>query len=69
MNINEDFRRRLNKKIYTWYINGKFLLLRFMCHRGAFREDINEKYLLCEKEDNGIEHVINNCKKIKKRKK
>ena len=37
-----------------------------MCHRRAFREDINKKYLLCEKEDNGIEHVINNCKKLKK---
>ena len=65
-NINEDFRRRLNKRIYTWYIDGDFLLLRFMCHRGAFREDINKKCLLCEKEDNGIEHVINNCKKLKK---
>ena len=65
-NIHEDFRRRLNKRIYTWYIDGDFLLLRFMCHRGAFREDINKKCLLCEKEDNGIEHVINNCKKLKK---
>ena len=37
-----------------------------MCHRGAFREDINKKCLLCEKEDNGIEHVINNCKKLSK---
>ena len=37
-----------------------------MCHRGAFREDINKKCLLCEKEDNGIEHVINNCNKLKK---
>ena len=52
--------------MYTWYIDGDFLLLRFMCHRGAFREDINKKCLLCEKEDNGIEHVINNCKKLKK---
>ena len=38
-----------------------------MCHRGAFRKDINEKCLLCETEDNGIEHVINNCKKLKKK--
>ena len=37
-----------------------------MCHRGAFREDINEKCLLCKTEDNGIEHVINNCKKLEK---
>ena len=60
-NIHEDFRRRLNKRIYTWYIDGDFLLLRFMCHRGAFREDINKKCLLY-----GIEHVINNCNKLKK---
>ena len=64
--IHEDFRRRLNKRIYSWYVDGDFLLLRFMCHRGAFREDINEKCLLCETEDNGIEHVINNCKKLEK---
>jgi len=64
--IHEDFRRRLNKRIYSWYVDGDFLLLRFMCHRGAFREDINEKCLLCKTEDNGIEHVINNCKKLEK---
>ena len=37
-----------------------------MCLWGAFRKDINEKCLLCEKEDNGIKHVINNCKKLDK---
>ena len=37
-----------------------------MCHRGAFREDINEKCLFCKTEDNGIEHVTNNCIKFKK---
>ena len=51
--INKDFRRRLNKRIYTWYIDGDFLLLRFMCHRGAFREDINKKCILCDKGYNG----------------
>ena len=50
--IHEDFRRRLNKRIYTWYIDGDFLLLKFMCHRGAFRKDINEKCF--KKEDNGM---------------
>ena len=59
--------RRLNNRIYTWYIYGYFLLLKFMRHRGAFRKDINKKCLLCEKEDNGIEHVINNCKIYKKK--
>ena len=41
--INKDFRRRLNKRIYSRYIDGDFLLLRYMCHRGAFKNDINEK--------------------------
>ena len=37
-----------------------------MCHRWAFRKDINEKCIFCETEDNGIEHIINNCIKFKK---
>ena len=37
-----------------------------MCHRGAFREDINKKCLLCEKDNNGIEHVINEFEKLEK---
>ena len=64
--INKDFRRRLNKRIYTWYVDGDFLLLRYMCHRGAFRNDIFEKCVLCKTEDNGIEHATNNCIKFKK---
>ena len=64
--INKDFRRPLNKRIYSWYIDGDFLLLRFMCHRGAFRKDINGKCVFCKTEDNGIEHIINNCIKFKK---
>ena len=65
-NIHEDFRRRLNERIYTWYVDGNFLLLRFMCHRGAFRKNINEKCKLCNKENNGIEHVINESEKLQK---
>ena len=65
-NIHEDFRRRLNKRIYTWYVDGDFLLLRYMCHRGAFRKDIFEKCVLCKTEDNGLEHATNNCIKLKK---
>ena len=37
-----------------------------MCHRGAFRNDIFEKCVLCKTEDNGIEHATNNCIKLKK---
>ena len=36
-----------------------------MCHRGSFREDINEKYILYKNADNGIKHVINECEKLK----
>ena len=35
-----------------------------MCHGGSFREDINEKYILCEYPENSIEHVVNKCKKL-----
>ena len=64
--INKDFMRRLNKRIYSWYVVGDFLLLRYMCHRGAFWEDIIKKCVFCKTEDNGIEHVTNNCIKFKK---
>ena len=37
-----------------------------MCHRVAFRKDINEKCVFCKTKDNGIEHVTNNCIKFKK---
>lgn len=40
-----------------------------MCHKGAFREDINKKCLLCEKDNNGIEHVINECEKLEEERK
>ena len=35
-----------------------------MCHRGSFREDINEKWILCEYPENSIEHIVNECKKL-----
>ena len=37
-----------------------------MWHRGALRIDINEECVFCKTEDNGIEHVTNNCIKFKK---
>ena len=37
-----------------------------MCQRGVFRKDINEKCVFCKTEDNGIEHITNNCIKFKK---
>ena len=30
-----------------------------MCHRGFFREDIFEKYILCKKENNEIKYINN----------
>ena len=61
-NINDKFRNRLKDRIYSWYVDGDFLLLRFIYHRGCFREDIYKKYVLCKKEDNNIKHVIMNVR-------
>ena len=40
-----------------------------MCHRGAFRVDINKKCLLCEKDNDGIKQFINECEKLEKERK
>ena len=65
LNINQGFIQRLKHRIYSWYVNSDFILLKFMCHRGSFREDINKKCILCKNADNGIKHVINECEKLK----
>ena len=57
LNINQGFISRLKHRIYSWYVDSDFILLKFMCHRGSFREDINEKCILCKNADNGIKHV------------
>ena len=36
-----------------------------MCHRGAFKEDINEKYIICKIADNGVKNVVYDCEKLK----
>ena len=64
--MHEDFRKRLYNRIYSWYVDGDFLLLRFMCNRGTFREGINKICLLCEKDNNGIEQIINKYEKLEK---
>ena len=47
LNINQGFISRLKHRIYSWYVDSDFILLKLMCHRGAFREDINKKCILC----------------------
>ena len=42
--INAQFNNRLINRIYSWYVDSDFLLLKFMCHRGYFREDILHKF-------------------------
>ena len=59
--INDQFNNRLKNRIHSWYVDSDFLLIKFMCHRGCFREDIFQKYILCKKENNAIKHVINEC--------
>ena len=56
--INKYFIIRLNKRIYSCYVDRDFLLLVYMYLRGAFIEDIIEKCVFCESEDNRIEHFI-----------
>ena len=38
----------------------------FFLGRGAFRKDINDKFILCKHCDNSQEHVINDCAKTEK---
>ena len=61
--ININFIKRLNYRIYNWYVDGDHLLLRFILGRGAFRKDINDRCILCKDSDNSQEHVINDCAK------
>ena len=64
--ININFIKRLNDRIYNWYVDGDHLLLRFILGRGVFRNDINDKCILCKNSDNSQEHVVNECAKTKK---
>ena len=62
----DQINNRLKNRIYLWYVDSDFLLLKFMCHKGCFREDIFEQCILCKKENNGIKHVINECIELSK---
>ena len=37
-----------------WYVDSDFILLKFMCQIGIFREDILVKCILWKNADNGI---------------
>ena len=56
---------RLNYRIYNWYVDWDHLLLRFILGRSAFRNDINDKCILCKNSDNSQEHIVNECDKPK----
>ncbi len=64
IDINKGFISRLRNRLYSWYVDSDFILLEFMCHRGSFREDINEKCIPCKYPEKSIEHVVNDCKKL-----
>ena len=64
LDINQGFINRLKHRIYSWYVDSEFLLLKFMCHRGSFREDIYEKCILCKYANNGFKHNIYNHNKL-----
>ena len=40
-----------------------------MCQRGSSREDVCEKCILCKDSNNGIKHVVNECKWLKEERK
>ena len=44
--------KRLLYRIYNWYVDGDYLLLRFILGRGSFRNNINDKCILCKNCDN-----------------
>ena len=69
LDINQGFINRLKHRIYSWYVDSDFLLLKFMCHRGSFREDIYEKCILCKDANNGFIHVVNECKCLEEERK
>ena len=64
--ININFIKRLHNRAYNWYVDGENLLLRFILGRGAFRNDINDKCILCKDSNNSQEHIVNECAKTKK---
>ena len=69
LSINQGFIPRLKHRTYSWYVNSVFILLKFMCHRGSFRDDIYKKCVLCKVADNGLKHIVNEMCKVKKWKK
>ena len=64
--ININFIKTLYNRIYNWYVDGDHLLLRFILGRGVFRNDINDKCILCKDSEHSQEHVVNECTKTKK---
>ena len=55
----------LKNKIYLWYVDNDFLFFWFINHKGTFKEVINDNYLLFEKYENFIEHIMIDCEKLK----
>ena len=48
------------------YVDGDHLLLQFILGRGALRNDINDKCILCKNNNNSQEYAINECSKTEK---
>ena len=49
-NINDKFTNRIKDRIYSWYVDGDFFLLKFICHRGCFRKIyIRKKIIILNK--------------------
>ena len=48
LNINQGFIPRLKHRIYSWYVNSDFILLKFMCHRIYIRNVYYAKMLIMD---------------------
>ena len=51
-----------NPDVSNFYI----FLIKFMCFRGFFKEDIYKKCILCKKADNELIDIVNKCEESKR---
>jgi hypothetical protein len=58
--VGPGLRDRLKEEVYTWYVDRDHYLLRYMCNRGFFRNDINPICKHCELV-NSRDHATDEC--------
>jgi hypothetical protein len=58
--IRPGLKKRLSKEVYTWYVSKDFYLVKYLCNRGFFRNDIMGTCKHCG-EENTREHAVDSC--------